>query len=136
MPHETRDGVADVLQAAGALHYAQLHGHGRTTNGNVFSSIPPSDPAYVSGNLGGMVILHYVWPVLAIIFCGPAIVLGGAAAFGIWILIALIGHAFGSVGYAVGEGVGFLVASWFFLYVAMYRIMCGKCLKWMFKNLF
>jgi hypothetical protein len=60
--------VEDIFELGLAAHYLDLHAQGRTSNGNLFSSVPPEDPAYISGNLGGIVIVHCVFlPILCLV---------------------------------------------------------------------
>jgi hypothetical protein len=80
----------DIVGLAAVGQYAKLQSEGRTANGNLFSSIPPEDPAYVSGNIGGVVILHYVWiPILCIAFV-PVFFGSLFAALLAWKLIAIL----------------------------------------------
>jgi hypothetical protein len=120
-----RQEFEDIIEIAAAAHYLDLHAQGRTNNGNLFSSVPPSDPAYVSGNLGGAVILHYVFlPILCVVLVP---VLFGALL--VWKYAADVGIAFGLSFHTARLITGIPVG-------IVWLGLSFKSLGWMFRKLF
>jgi hypothetical protein len=127
--------IKDVASVAAVAHYADLHRQGRTKNQNIFSGIPIDDPAYISGNISGMVALHYlVWPVLGI--CLIPVLFGGLIAVGVGyslitvILEAIIGKSI------VLEAIMGGIALGVYLYYIVWRVACKKVIGGLVRNLF
>lgn len=123
--------VADVAGLGSAAYYARLRAEGRSGNDNaLFAPIPPGDPGYLVGNAGGMVILHFLIPILLAVFLVPALVIGalpfGAAIFAVdhWIS--------NPAAYIFG----WFIALPLYTYLIFWRVGCRIIIAKMFKVLF
>ncbi len=107
----------------------------------MFSSVPPDDPAYVTGNLGGMTILHYIVGPVLFIATVPVLLLGLIPAGALlavadevtWHIGLHIGsHTFGVVALCIECAI--TIAG--YGYWIVWRLCCRKILGGLFRALF
>ena len=124
-------GIEHVAEGIAALHYIDLRTQGRGTNDHIFASIPPDDPAYVTGNISGMVILHFLLPVLLPVIgvCIGVILAVGAAPF---VGICFVAHLINPVVFAITCVISGLI---YWKYVC-WRFVAVRVIGGLFKNFF
>lgn len=75
--------IEDIAGLGAAGLAAQAYATGRTKPGGPLAAVPINDPLFVPVTAGQIVILHFLWPFIWVIFFVPVLVIGAIPFIGI-----------------------------------------------------